>query len=349
MREISREELDEVLDKHRVWLESEGKQGARAELVECDLTAIDLSETNLKRAILSGSILQNTNLRKSDLRKAEMLETDLFSADLTQADLRQADLWQSDMGETTLVDANLSGTCLNETILDGANLSRANIRRGDLTEATLIGANLGGASLVAASLTSADRTTANMENTNLGEANLFETNLRNSNLRSSFLGLANLFGANLIGTNLENAKFSLTRISDLTGALNLGSCLHIGPSFFLAELLLDKSIPDVFLEGIGVPRNLVEGLSSFREAFPIQLYSCFISYSHKNEDFAKSLFESLKSENVTVWYAPEEMKSGRKLRDQIDNAIRTHDKLLIVLSEESMDSLVGWRRKSSGR
>jgi hypothetical protein len=41
---------------------------------------------------------------------------------------------------------------------------------------------------------------------------------------------------------------------------------------------------------------------------------------------------------VRCWYAPEEMKGGRKLYDQIDQAIRLHDKLLLVLSEHSLQS-----------
>ena len=41
---------------------------------------------------------------------------------------------------------------------------------------------------------------------------------------------------------------------------------------------------------------------------------------------------------LRVWYAPEEMKGGRKLHEQIDEGIRFHDKLLLVLSEESLKS-----------
>jgi hypothetical protein len=43
-------------------------------------------------------------------------------------------------------------------------------------------------------------------------------------------------------------------------------------------------------------------------------------------------------EKLRVWYAPEDMRGGRKVLDQIDEAIRVHDKLLIVLSEASMAS-----------
>jgi hypothetical protein len=45
----------------------------------------------------------------------------------------------------------------------------------------------------------------------------------------------------------------------------------------------------------------------------------------------------MRSENLRVSYAPEDMKAGRKLNEQIFRAIQVHDKLLLVLSE-SMQS-----------
>ncbi len=41
---------------------------------------------------------------------------------------------------------------------------------------------------------------------------------------------------------------------------------------------------------------------------------------------------------VSVWYAPEDMRGGRKSYEQIDQAIRHYDKLLIVLSPQSINS-----------
>ena len=46
----------------------------------------------------------------------------------------------------------------------------------------------------------------------------------------------------------------------------------------------------------------------------------------------------MQQEKLRVWYAPEEMKAGRKLHDQIFEAIRLYDKLLLVLSAESIGS-----------
>jgi hypothetical protein len=104
-------------------------------------------------------------------------------------------------------------------------------------------------------------------------------------------------------------------------------------------LLSGGKIPDNFLRGCGVPEHII-GLqkSLVLGLAPIQFYSCFISYSHKDEEFAQRLHGRLQQAGLRVWYAPEEMKAGRKLHDQIDEAIRVHDKLLLALSEASMGS-----------
>ena len=71
---------------------------------------------------------------------------------------------------------------------------------------------------------------------------------------------------------------------------------------------------------------------------PIQFYSCFISYSTKNQDFAERLHSKMRDMGLRVWFAPEDVQGGKKLHEQIDEAIRVYDKLLLVLSPESMNS-----------
>ena len=43
-------------------------------------------------------------------------------------------------------------------------------------------------------------------------------------------------------------------------------------------------------------------------------------------------------EKARVWFAPEDIKGGEKIYDQIERAIQLHDRLLLVLSENSMQS-----------
>src|SRR5262249_15002155 len=71
-----------------------------------------------------------------------------------------------------------------------------------------------------------------------------------------------------------------------------------------------------------------------------QYHSCFISYSHADEEFAKRLHSRMVQAKLRVWYAPEDMKGGRKTLDQLEGAIQVQDKLLLVLSKASMQS--GW-------
>ena len=70
----------------------------------------------------------------------------------------------------------------------------------------------------------------------------------------------------------------------------------------------------------------------------IEFYSCFISYSTKDQEFAERLHADLQAKGVRCWFAPHDMKGGRKLHEQIDEAIRLHDQLLLILSEHSMSS-----------
>jgi hypothetical protein len=71
---------------------------------------------------------------------------------------------------------------------------------------------------------------------------------------------------------------------------------------------------------------------------PVQYQSCFISYSSKDDEFARRLHEKMRGEKLRVWFAPEDMQGGKKLIEQIDRAIQVNDRLLLVLSEQSMKS-----------
>ena len=82
LRNISKEELDKIIDNHKKWLQSGGEEGERA----------DLSSANLRYADLSYADLRYANLRYANLRSADLSYADLSSADLSYANLRSADL-----------------------------------------------------------------------------------------------------------------------------------------------------------------------------------------------------------------------------------------------------------------
>jgi hypothetical protein len=71
---------------------------------------------------------------------------------------------------------------------------------------------------------------------------------------------------------------------------------------------------------------------------PIQFYSCFISYSTKDQEFAERLHADLDNKGVRNWFDRHDMQSGKKIHEQIDEAIRLYDRLLFILSKNSMES-----------
>ena len=46
----------------------------------------------------------------------------------------------------------------------------------------------------------------------------------------------------------------------------------------------------------------------------------------------------MRDNHLRVWFAPEDIKGGQKIHEQLEQAIQLHDRLLIVLSEQSMQS-----------
>ena len=75
-------------------------------------------------------------------------------------------------------------------------------------------------------------------------------------------------------------------------------------------------------------------------------YSCFISYSSKDEEFARKLHQDLKKAGISCWYAPKDLKIGVKIRVEIDRTIALYDKLLVILSGNSVSSQ--WVEKEVG-
>jgi hypothetical protein len=60
----------------------------------------------------------------------------------------------------------------------------------------------------------------------------------------------------------------------------------------------------VFLRGCGLPETLLEYLP-YLLSQPIQFYSCFLSYSTRDQDFANRLYTDLQIRGVRCWFAPE--------------------------------------------
>ena len=218
----------------------------------------------------------------------------------------------------------------------------------DLSGAVFTDVDLSGADFNCARIKDAAFTGSRLDGVNFSHANLDGVNFHGASLAGCYFGEAMLGSVNFSQAELSGADFSYARLAwctfaenDLSGVLGLEAVMHTGPcSVGVDTIYLSQGrIPEVFLRGCGLPESFIARIQALVAAMqPIQFYSCFISYSSRDQEFAERLHADLQAKGVRVWFAPHDMKIGAKIRPAIDESIRLHDKLLLVLSEASVSS-----------
>jgi hypothetical protein len=169
--------------------------------------------------------------------------------------------------------------------------------------------------------------------------------LNGANLTRARLGHADLTGAELSRTILAYV--------DLSTVAGLDAVRHLTPSEVSLSTLVASQfqLTPTFLRKAGVSHGLLEDLAR-GQRFPHRYQTCFLSYSSKDRDFAQRVYTSLSDAGVRVFWDRFEVVPGEYLDDQISEAIAEHDRLLVVLSTDSLKSdwvkreiVLGWSRK----
>ena len=299
--------LDVLKQGVRVWnqwrKENPGAEPdlAGAKLSKANLKGANLSETDLRWADLTAANLRAANLNRADLRRAILSRTNFNLGDLSEANLSETYLWGANLSK-----ADLRKAIFIRSDLASVDLSESDIRRADFRWAYLIKAKFNGADLSGA---------------NLIEANLSRSELKHSNLSEAFIAWS-CFGDN----NLSHTR-------------GLEKVKHFGPSTIGIDTIYrsEGKIPEEFLRGAGVAEHFIN-YTGYLNAKAFAGNSCFISYSGKDRKFIEKLNADLQKEGIRCWFAPEEMKMGDASRQRVNQQIRIREKLLIVLSEFSIES-----------
>jgi len=210
--------------------------------------------------------------------------------------------------------------------LDLADVTDANLAKADLGGASLVNADLTGANLQGASLSGADLWGACLDDADLARTLLYDTDFTEASMR----------GTNFSDSTMDRTIFGSV---DLRDARGLELVRHEGPCRIGLDTiyLSEGKLPDVFLRGAGAPESFITYMKSL-VVEPIEYYSCFISYSKNDQEFADLLHSQLQGKGARVWLATENLKIGDRFRAKIDEAIRLYDKLLLVLSKNSVMS-----------
>lgn len=227
--------------------------------------------------------------------------------------------WNNWRKQDNIVPDLSNANFVNEE-LDGINFDYVRLHSVMFNAAKLKGASFIGARVLGSCFAGA----------NLASADFTHTHLDYVSFNSAYLVQANFFKAELAYTSFANAK--------LSEAINLDTCLHLAPSSVdLNTLRRSGLLPEKFLKGCGMPHKFVSSIASYIEETN-KSPSCFISYSGRDEPFARHLRERMIEAGIQAWFAPENLRGGEKLHEQLFHAIQSHDRLLIVLSEHSIKS-----------
>ncbi len=236
----------------------------------------------------------------------------------------------------------------NPTDLQGIELSGANLGGSFLRKVNLKRANL-----IFANLCNADLALANISDAYLNFADLSIAYLVDANLNRSRLCSAILTGIKLVRTEVSNADFESAYLgwatlanTDLSTARNLEKVRNEYPSTIGIDTIIKSKgkIPEEFLRGCGVPDNWITYIPSLIASMqPFEFYSCFLSHSSQDAEFCDKLHARLEDAKVPVWYSRKQTKmkrlrGGRYTSEELHLAVRTNDRLLIVLSEHSIKS-----------
>jgi len=317
-----------------------------ANLRNAILNSADLSNANLCKAIIHSADFSRANLRNADLSNVSLQEegfvnANFSGADLSGANLRNADLSGADLSNADLSSANLRNANLERAILRNADLRGVHLEEAILYGADLSGANLSRVSIVETTIVDADFSGANLSGADLIGAQCWDVDFSAANLSGTLLETASFHSVNVSGANLSNAWIGHTTFEDidLRDVKGLETVYHANPSAISIDTIYRSggNIPEAFLLRAGVPDPFIDYMRSL-VGKPIDYYTCFISYSSKDQAFAKRLYADLQSNGVRCWFAPEDLKIGAKIRSSIDESIRLHDKLLLVLSKYSVMS-----------
>jgi hypothetical protein len=116
--------------------------------------------------------------------------------------------------------------------------------------------------------------------------------------------------------------------------------MHASPSHLSLDTLFasETLIPELFLRQAGLSDTFITFYPSLNTAPLVRFHSVFVSYSSKDETFARKLYHDLTAVGVKAWFFPEDARWGEPVWSEIDRSIKVYDKLIVVCSTNSLQS-----------
>lgn len=220
--------------------------------------------------------------------------------------------------------------------LTGAELDNVLLRSYNLDSADFSGAKLDSVSFDEAVCDG-----CSFESAVIYDAAFIDTALRRCDFRHVTIGSSTFEGCDFAESDFAEAilrrnSFAHVSFRSVHG-LDTLSYESFGNSIGIDTFFYAGGLPEAFLRASHVPKEFIQYASSL-VGKAIEYYSCFLSHSSKDDEFVRRLYNDLQGKNIRTWFAPEDLKIGDRFHSRIDESIRIHDKLVIILSANSVTS-----------
>lgn len=239
------------------------------------------------------------------------------------------DHWNNWRKENPMVIPDLS----NQKF-DGINLCEGDFYKVNFTNSSLVGCDL-------------------------SKADFTKANFTNAKLDGAFLVKSYLLETIFVNTSFLNCTFRETIFANavIKKAQNLEQGVYLGYSYIDFKTINNsRGLPKSFLLGIGLKewevnfllsedKNILKltelslQIEQDRNEIENTYHSVFLSYSEKDINFASRFYADLIRSEIKCWFAPENIYYGSDIFDSIDQAIENFDKMIVILSKNSVESI----------
>ncbi len=335
-------------------------------LKDAILILTQFEATRLNSAILVGANFEGSKFTNCDLSNADISNTRLSNLNIIAGDMKGIRLNKSQIINSIFTKINLNQAKFNGVYIDNSEFKNNDFKQADLSDAILHSTTFMDSIFSYSGFYKTKMYSVDMSNCLFQEVDLEESYLEYSNFDRAKLIEVNFRGSVMHHVSFINSDFiksifgnTIMGSVDLSKALNLDGIRHRAPSSIGIDTIISAkgNLPEGFLKGCGLNDLAIEMVTYTKPGLDSEqitdtnyrihdlyfgsgaiFYSSFISYSGKDEEFARKIHDDLQDNGVRCWFAPEDMKIGDPIRRVIDTQIQLRDKLIIILSKNSIQS-----------
>lgn len=133
---LTQKEADHIVALHKIWLDSFGESGVRA-----DFSGIIISNLNFNGARLAHADFRNTVANDTNFLGASLVNADMQNASLKNSIFTSANLHRANLKCVLAPSADFRSANLSSADFTCANLIDANLKNADITHANFSGAH----------------------------------------------------------------------------------------------------------------------------------------------------------------------------------------------------------------